>query len=386
MRSISMLAALALVMAACSGDEPAETTTTAAPATTVTTAPATTTTAPPPETTVATTTTTTTTAAPVPTTLAAFAGPVAFDLVVKDETTPALPPTESGWDASFSYSPWVLHHEGRFHMFYTGWRVDVAIGYASSDDGLTFTRSEANPVLEIEEDIGGRTHHAEAPVVYVAEDGTWVMYYGLLQGKRFPAASIHRATAPGPEGPWTPDPGPIYVAGDDAWDTEAVPQSVAVADEGVFLYYDGRDGSTASTGLLFSADGVTFTPYDDPTTPYGSDPVIGVPGVQAWDGAGAGSPVVIAGDDGFEMFYVGFEGPDNGERVLRIGYAVSDDGRAWQRYADNPAIVIDTQSSAPGSLGFPWMGGLVFEDTYYLYYALAAGAQGVGVITGTVAR
>ena len=26
------------------------------------------------------------------------------------------------------------------------------------------------------------------------------------------------------------------------------------------------------------------------------------------------------------------------------------------------------------------------RDTYYLYYALAAGAQGVGVITGTVAR
>ncbi len=384
MRSTLMLAVFVLVAAACSGGESGETTTTTAVTTTV--APAATTTAPPEESTTSTTTTTTTTVAPVATTLPPFTGPVEFELTIQDETTPALPPTESGWDASFSYSPWVVHHDGRFHMFYTGWRVDVAVGYAVSDDGLTFTRPDDDPVFEIKEDIEGRTHHAEAPVVYVADDGTWVMYYGLLQGKRFPAASIHRATASAPQGPWTADEEPIYVAGGGEWDVQAVPQSVAVTDDGVFLYYDGRDGTVAESGLLFSSDGIDFAPYDDPATPYGSDPIIGVPGGQAWDGAGAGSPVVIAGDNGFEMFYVGFEGPESGERHLRIGYAVSDDGTNWQRYEDNPVVVIDTQSSAPGSLGFPWMGGLVVDGTYYLYYALAAGAQGVGVITGSVVR
>lgn len=377
-----MLVALVLVVAGCSGGEADVTTTTAegieTMATSSTVAP---TTSEAPATT--TTSTTTTTSAPVPTTLPPFAGPISFDLAIQDETNPALPPAESGWDRSFSYSPWVVHHDGQFHMFYTGWGVNVAVGYAVSDDGRSFARVGDEPVFEIRDEIDGRTHFAEAPVVYVTDDGTWVMYYGLLQGKRFPASEIQRATAPGPEGPWTRDDQPIYVASAE-WDVQTVPQSVAITDDGVLLFYDGRDGTTASSGVLFSPDGIAFATYDDPSTPYVVDPVIGVTEIQAWDGAGAGSPVVFATEDGFEMFYIGFEGPDNGQRVLRIGYAVSDDGRNWQRYADNPLLVIDTQSSAPNSLGFPWMGGVKVDDTYYLYYALSAGAEGVGVITGTV--
>ncbi len=382
MRSSVILGALVIVVAACSNSssDPTATTVATTPAPPVTATVPSTTTSPPTTSPPITTTTTT----PPPTTLPPFDGPVAFDLTVQDETTPALPPTESGWDASFSYSPWVVHHDGRFHMFYTGWRVNVAVGYAVSDDGLTFTRMSEDPVFEIREDIEGRTHFAEAPVVYVADDGTWVMYYGLIQGKRFPGTSIHRATAPAPEGPWTADDAPIYVADKEQWDAQAVPQSVAVTAAGVFLFYDGRDGITASSGVLFSADGISFEPFDDAATPYRSDPVLGIPGGQAWDGAGAGSPVVIARDSGFEMFYVGFEGPEHGDRDLRIGYAVSGDGFGWQRYTGNPVVVIDTQNSTPGSLGFPWMGGLTVDGTYYLYYALSAGAEGVGVVTGTV--
>ena len=384
MRGFLVMGAFVLIVAGCSGVEeagttvPSETTTTVA-STTSTTAVATTTTE-------QAATTTSTTTQPAPTTQPPFEGPVNFDLTVQDESTPALAPAESGWDSSFSYSPWVVHHDDQFHMFYTGWGVNVAVGYAVSDDGRSFTRVGDEPVFSIRDDIEGRTHFAEAPVVYVADDGTWVMYYGLIQGKRFPGLSIHRATAPGPEGPWTRDDGAIYTAEKGEWDDEAVPQSLAVTDAGVFLFYDGRDGTSAETGLLFSADGVSFEPHDDPATPYGSDPVLGIPGVQAWDGSGAGSPIVLPTDAGLEMFYVGFEGPDNGERLLRIGYAVSEDGRVWQRFADNPVLVIDTQSSAPGSLAFPWKGGLIVDGTYYLYYALSAGAEGVGVIAGTVER
>ncbi len=97
--------------------------------------------------------------------------------------------------------------------------------------------------------------------------------------------------------------------------------------------------------------------------------------------------MVFATDDGLEMFYVGFTGPEPGESILRIGYAVSADGGVtWQRYSGNPVIELPDQFSQPRSLGFPWMGGVRVGDTYYLYYALQAGAEGVGVITGTVDR
>jgi hypothetical protein len=39
---------------------------------------------------------------------------------------------------------------------------------------------------------------------------------------------------------------------------------------------------------------------------------------------------------------------------------------------------------APNSPGFRWMGGVKVDDTYLLDYALSAGAEGIGVITGTV--
>ncbi len=127
MRSRALLAVFVLVVAACSGGDSAEPTTQATAAAATTSVAPTTSSAPEP-----TTTTTpapqTTTTIPVPTTQPPFEAPVTFDLVVKDESTPALAPTERQWDSRFSYSPWVVFHDGQFHMFYTGWRVGVGVG------------------------------------------------------------------------------------------------------------------------------------------------------------------------------------------------------------------------------------------------------------------
>ncbi|MEO1059820.1 MAG: hypothetical protein AAFZ07_00275 [Actinomycetota bacterium] len=385
-RGIAIAMVAALVATACSdsdSDDAVTPATDASATTSTTSAPSTT---PAPTTEAPATTSTPATTAPPPAVVPPFDGPVSFDLSVADESDPVL---ELGttWDTRFTYAPWVVHHDDRFHLFYTGWGREISIGYAVSDDGRQFTRPSDEPVLDELEPVDGRVVQPEAPVVWVDDDGTWVMYVGQLVSRRVPGPAIMRATAPAPEGPWTVDPVPIYTAETGEWDDEIVPQSVVVADGVVSLFYDGRDGRSASTGVLTSTDGVTFTPHDDPATPYGADPVLAPSEVQSWDGAGAGSPMVLATDDGLEMFYVGFTGPEPGEAILRIGYAVSDDqGIAWQRYADNPVIELDNQFSQPASLGFPWMGAVQVDDTYYLYYALQAGAEGVGVITGTVDR
>lgn len=299
---------------------------------------------------------------------------------------PASPPLTPGdWDSSFTYSPWAVFHDETFHLFYTGWGIKVGVGYATSDDGLAFSKFGDGPVLDWKGDVGGRTTEPNAPVVYVADDGTWVMYFSELVTRRFPSKSIRRATAPSPEGPWAVDDDPIYTATGGEWDSEIVPQSVVVTEDEILLFYDGRTGESAETGLLRSPDGIAFTPHDDPATPYGSDPVLGIPGVQAWDGAGAASPMAIVGDGYLEMFYVGFVGPEAGDRTVRVGYARSeDDGDSWRRLPANPVIELDDQTGAPSSLGFPWMGAVKVGDTYYLYYAIGAGADGIGLITGTI--
>jgi hypothetical protein len=41
---------------------------------------------------------------------------------------------------------------------------------------------------------------------------------------------------------------------------------------------------------------------------------------------------------------------------------------------------------APNSPGFPWMGGVKVVVSCYLYFALSAGAEGVGVVTVSVGQ
>ena len=379
MRRLTTACALLLAVSACTSDA---TTTTEAPDTT-----------PAPPTSGAPTTTTTTTLATT-TTDAVPMWPLRgddtldvdleFDFTVIPEDEPALD-LGDGWDGTFTYSPYVVIHDGTFYMFYTGWAVDVAVGLATSTDGLTFTRVADEPVLEWKRTENGRTAFPHRPLVRVADDGTWVMYVSTNVSKRFNGTTIHRATAPAPEGPWELDPEPVF-EGAAPWASEVVGQDLVDYGGEIVLLFDGISGDSA-TGAIRSTDGVSFTAFDDPTTDDAVDPVLTPQMTQAWDGLSVGSPLAFAADDGsLELFYLGFEGPENlsGNRTVRIGYARGDLEGAWQRFVDNPVIVLDGQTGVPGSLGYPWMSGVRVDDTYYLYYAIDAGGRGIGVITGTI--
>ncbi|MDX1690997.1 MAG: hypothetical protein R3290_08255 [Acidimicrobiia bacterium] len=387
MRQAAVIATLALAIAACSSDDAATTTTqpppttTAAPTSTTATVPATTTT-----TTVAPTSTTapttTTTTVPSPTT---FDAEWTFTAEIADEEQPALPAAGDGgrWDGTFRFSPEVVIVDGVHHMFYTGWGpVRVAIGLATSEDGRVFEPVGEEPILEIREPVAGRTALATAPVVRIADDGTWVMYFGHLISKRFPGRALLRATAPAPEGPWEIDPEPVFTTGSGDWDAQFLPQSIAPHDGGFVLVYDGPESEVNRVGALRSDDGVTFTPVAD-------DPVMEESPVPAWDAAGPASPVLFTGPDGeLEMFYVGLEGQDRTlPNELRLGYARSTDGGAtWERFAGNPVVTIPTQGATAGSLGYPWLGGARVGEAYRIYYALSAGANGIGFVDVVIDR
>lgn len=67
------------------------------------------------------------------------------------DANPVLAPGEEGaWDAVSIRFPHVLRHDGAYHMFYASFQSreqPTAIGYARSDDGLTWTKFLGNPVL-----------------------------------------------------------------------------------------------------------------------------------------------------------------------------------------------------------------------------------------------
>lgn len=108
------------------------------------------------------------------------------------------------WDFNYTISPYVLGTEGGYEMWYSGWTVGGGqhIGYASSPDGIEWTRNEDNPVLQ----SPGWTNGLIYPSVLRGDD-TYRMWFQGWQGA---GASIGYATAPqsvGAEQPIAADEG-----------------------------------------------------------------------------------------------------------------------------------------------------------------------------------
>ena len=85
------------------------------------------------------------------------------------------PDPASDWECYHVFNPGVIYHNGLFHMFYRAQGLDWVsrIGYAVSDDGLTWNRLR-RPLLEPQDGIDSRG--VEDPRL-VAMDGGFYMCY-----------------------------------------------------------------------------------------------------------------------------------------------------------------------------------------------------------------
>ncbi len=324
---------LSLVAAACGDDDSAETSqaaaasTTSAESATTTTEPATSTVA---ETTVVTTTTTTM----VTTTTTEAARPFAGDLVMVLD--------RDSWGRTHALAGAVLEYDGVFHFFYTAGDANgtnLAIGHATSTDGYTWTRPSEDWLL-LPEDVPYNMGFIYPSSAVILDDGTWAMFFHTSGGLTTRRAVIGRATAPGPEGPWTVDPEPVLDVGEsEAWDSGGVGYPMVLpAGDGYLMWYDGHRGDQdqlgdRSIGLATSSDGAVFTRHDDPSTTdplfAGGDPVLATtPGT--WDAERVFDPNVVATGGGFVMVY-STANVRSSRFTTGYGFAFSEDGIAWEK-------------------------------------------------------
>lgn len=291
------------------------------------------------------------------------------------------------WDRQAAFSPSIVERDGVFYMFYTGYDGSpnvggINIGLATSTDGIAWESSANNPLLR-EYDI---VDQASFPAVFVDDDGTWVMLFNhVTLNSGYPQSIIYRATASVPEGPWTIDSEPTVSSQPSRWDTRLSPRNVLRIDGQYYLYYSGLTSryKTAQMGLLTSTDGLTWTFYDDPATTDamydGSDPIFTV-GEAEWESLSITPSNVVASDNGFELFYLGYDrdiaatGDDVGD--LKMGYATSVDGIQWTRYGGNPILETILE-------GWPTHTVLMMDDTYYIYVD-RANPNGISLYTGTI--
>ena len=194
---------------------------------------------------------------------ATFTTSFAQTVWTKDAGNPLLTPGPTGSWNDYSLFPFCILFEGStYHMWYGGHDGTTArIGYATSADGITWTEYAGNPVLDVGEGGSWDDEYVGAP--YVLFDGsTYHMWYDGDDGTD---GSIGYATSPDGI-TWTKYAGnPVMLNGAaGSWAESDVGNPCIRFDGSTYhMWFYGWNASTAiiCIGYATSADGITWTPY-----------------------------------------------------------------------------------------------------------------------------
>jgi predicted GH43/DUF377 family glycosyl hydrolase len=245
----------------------------------------------------------------------------------------------SDWDDGFVGGCNVIYDSTNsiFRMWYTGGQGDLLgqIGYATSTDGITWQKYENNPVLE-EGPENSWDHHAVGyPTVVIVNDTCRMWYVGVSDEI---AIQIGYATSVDGIN-WTKyENNPVIQLGNaGSWeDTWVYMPSVIYHESAFHMWYCGATGDVSDyipwkeeIGYASSSDGKSWTKH-------ASNPVLEVNTPGSWDDSYVGGPTVLFHDAIFHMWYYGW-GPTSGN-VYQIGYATSADGISWDRSDLNPVL------------------------------------------------
>ncbi len=149
--------------------------------------------------------------------------------------------------------PSVLWDEtmGRFCMWYCGGEQNEpnAIGYATSPDGLVWTKCSANPVFHSDPNLPWEKHKV-AGVQVTRQDDWYLLFY--IGYRDEPGAQIGLARSRNGRSNWQRHPAnPIVRSGQDDWDFDACYKPFALFDGAQWLlWYNGRHGGLEQIGVV----------------------------------------------------------------------------------------------------------------------------------------
>lgn len=280
-----------------------------------------------------------------------------------------------GFDFYALSDGWVLFHEGVYKMWFTGGGavppdtvLHSSIGYATSPDGITWTKHAANPVLDISKNrwdsLGVETVTVLIDTAAPATQRYKMWYAGQTRtaytyeiGYAFSADGLH----------WTKHEAPVLTTGGSGtWDNCFIEGPSVLKEGGVYkMWYAGYDcevngqatDGKATIGYATSEDGIRWTKW-------AGNPVLQTEAA-AWDAVTVQDPHVLRHNGGYHMWYGGTAVDDNyGQQT---GYAYSVDGIAWAKSSRNPVLARGAAGAwDANTASFPSV--LLRGDTLKLWY------------------
>jgi alpha-tubulin suppressor-like RCC1 family protein/predicted GH43/DUF377 family glycosyl hydrolase len=234
------------------------------------------------------------------------------------------------WDDYSVSEPCVIKESnGTYKMWYSGydgttWRI----GYATSGDGITWTKYLYNPVLNVGSAGAWDDYNVVYQTVLKDSDGIYKIWYSGMDAL-YSFKGIGYATSPDGVN-WTKyASNPVIIPGTNStWDDTYVGCPTVIKESGTYkMWYWGCDGSSWSGGLATSkwkigyatsTDGISWTKYSTPVLDGGTQYV------------NVTDPCVIKDSDGtYKMWYNGENLSYNSSRTC---YAFSSDGINWTKY------------------------------------------------------
>lgn len=218
-----------------------------------------------------------------------------------------------------TYRMWyTADSEGRYVVF-----------YATSADGLHWTKYSGNPVLK--PGTGNEWDGVHARCSAVVFDGEiYRMYYfgsGVNSREQIGLAT----SSDGIHWEKYPHNPVLQPSASGAWDDVLVYHPEVYFDgETFYMWYAGYNGVTVRGGLATSADGVQWSKHPN-------NPVLKLGSAGAWDDHGVWpNGGIVRKDDEFYLLYSGASSSNSSQGAL--GLATSSDGVQWKKYAGNPVL------------------------------------------------
>ena len=236
---------------------------------------------------------------------------------------------EGSWDEGGISGVDVLFDGETYKMWYCGQDSSTwgRIGYATSTDGITWTKHENNPVLELEEISNWNCDAVSSPVVIF--DGT--MYKMWYAGHNSSGSQIGYATSPDGIN-WTKYNNNPVLKPDAGWfwtGDNISPDAVIFDGSTYKMWYSRRSGSSEGgngIGYAESADGFSWDEFNE-------NPALNVGPEGAWDDVVWKSGVTLI-ENKLQVWY--------GSGCC-IGHATSFLGVRWIKNPIIPVISIDNE-------------------------------------------